>query len=263
MPLFLKELADLRWRFLILIILLLGLAYLILGHYELFVSMIDIQEIEQAIQQAPWIKRFYGEQNILHELQQIMDNKQLYIWSQWFAKNLLQLVLLAVILFGFSTFAREREQGTLHFLMANCSRKEIFAAKLAAGSVCTLLFCALGAWLPAILAPLYDFAFTSSQAVQYGVQLTAAALFLYSIVWFLSLVSTDVVKPLLGSIVIFALLSVAGRIDALQSLYTYRYMAGTDIFFTGQIHWPAVLVLLLLTTILLYGSWKYFEQMDI
>lgn len=263
MALFNKELMDLRWRFLTLLILLLGAAYLVLGHYELFKSMINIQDIQNSMTQAPWLERFYKGEDIARQLQELMQNQALYVWSQWFGKNLLQLVLLAVILFGFSSLAREREQGTLSFLMANFSRKAIFINKISAGLTATIIFCVLGSALPAIMAPFYDFSFTPLQALQYGLHLTAAAIFLYAVVLMLSIISADVIRPIIGSILIFAVLSIPGRIAALQNLYIYRYMAGTDLFFTGHVQWLAILILLVLSAIIICASWKYYEQADI
>lgn len=261
MNLFIKELWDLRWRILVFAVLITGTAVFVMGGRDLFLASLDMRELQGALQASP-IKRFISPEDVARQIGALMNDPALYLWSQWFGKNLLQIVLLMTILLGFSSFAREREQGTFSFLLTNQSRATVYKAKLSAGLASLLLLTALGSCLAVWLAPLAETDLTVRQAGGYFLHLASAAVFLYGIVFFQSLLSRDAVKPIILSVLIFAAFSVPGRIPSLEGLHLYRYMSGADFFLGRGIQLDAVLVLIALSLGIYCLGWRVFQQQD-
>lgn len=90
-----------------------------------------------------------------HELEFIASSYNNYAWSQWTAKNLTQLGVIAAVALGMGTLAGEISYGTALFLLSKpITRREIYTTKTAAGllllALCllgsTLLFMLVSAW---------------------------------------------------------------------------------------------------------------------
>lgn len=256
-----KELYDLRYRFTSIILLIISAGYFIIAYHDFFISSINIYEIEAALEHS-FLSRFFTPELIMQELEMIISNIDLYIWSQWFAKNFYQVIVLACILFAFPSFSRENEQGTNQFLLMNLTRSQIYTQKLLAGWLALLLSILIGSLLPAILAPFYEFEFSYLLALQYGLHMGIAAFFLYAIVILFSIIFDDTVKPIIASIITFVLLGLIGRLDPQGYIYIYRYMMGVDLFFFQTIAWVALAVILLLAVLIYYLGWKIYSSRD-
>ncbi|QGU00712.1 hypothetical protein SYNTR_2118 [Candidatus Syntrophocurvum alkaliphilum] len=251
MNLFFKEAWDLKYRFLFLIALLIGLGYFILAHYDYFLRFVDITQIEAALRHSILV-RYLPPELLIEQIQQLMKSIDLYVWSQWFGKNFYQIILLGIILLGFSTFARENENDTNSFLLSNLTRGNVFLTKISVGISMLIVLILIGCSLPAILAPYYEYSFSWALVLKYSLQMTIVSIFLYGLVILLSIISKDVIWPIIGSIIFFILLSVPGRIEALQQLHVYSYMVGTNIFFLNTIAIAPMIVIAILTVMLFY-----------
>ena len=176
MSLLIKELWDLRWRGIILLFLTLLTGYFVLSNYEWFKTVTDIAQIEQGLKQAPFLNQLLDMETLNQQLLELFNNIDFYVWSQWFGKNLYQLILLAIIILTFPLFARETEQNTNYFLLSHRTRKQIFLSKILA-SFLVYFDNRCRSILPVVIALFHDFNFSLEQALMYGLQLSISSLF--------------------------------------------------------------------------------------
>lgn len=232
-----------------------------LAYYDFFLSLIDINSIREGLAAFP-LSRYMDTAALIEQLNLMLNDMDFYLWSQWMGKNLYQLIILSTILLGFSSFAREREQETMSFLLSNFSRRHIFLSKILAGGILLLGLTAIGCGFPFFMASSSTYSYTWPLAWAYFWHLGIAAIFLYSGIILFSLLSQDIVKPLILSIFFLILLSLPKFNEALASWYLYRYMTGFDIFVGHGILYQALLIIALLSTALFTLSWRIFKQQD-
>ncbi len=261
MSLLIKELSELKNRFLVLALIIILMGYFILAYYDFFLSLMDINSIREGLAASP-LSRYMDTSALIEQLNLMLNDMDFYLWSQWMGKNLYQLIILSTILLGFSSFAREREQETMSFLLSNFSRRHIFFNKILAGGILLLGLTAIGCGIPFIMASSSTYSYTWPLAWAYFWHLGIAAIFLYSGIILFSLLSRDIVKPLILSIFFLILLSLPKFNQELASWYLFRYMTGFDIFIGHGIHYQALLVIALLSTALFTLSWRIFKQQD-
>ncbi|KUG03412.1 putative abc-2 type transport system permease protein [hydrocarbon metagenome] len=261
MTLFTKELNDLKARFLILFLLIGISGYLIIVYYGFFISLMDLSTIEEYLALSP-LSRYLDPASLMQQLGLLLNNIDFYVWSQWFGKNLYQFMILSSIVLAFSSFAREAEHNTMSFLLSNFTRWQIFTSKVLAGSILLMLLVAEGCFVPFILAPAGGYSFTLLTASSYMLQMGLAAIFLYAAVIFFSILSKDVIKPIIASIIFLIILSLPRFVEFLSSLYLYRYMTGFDIFIGNGVHYISMLVLTILTTAIFTLAWQIFKKKD-
>lgn len=259
MSLFNKELRELRYRVIILAILILALGIFVLGSYEIFVNSFDVNQLA-ALSKNSSLSKFIDPEIITKQLIELINNIDLYVWSQWFGKNFMQLILLSSILLGFSAFARETEHNTFSFLLTNFRRSQVFSTKIGAGILSMTILVGIGCLLPAAMAAFKSFDFSLIMSFKYFLQILPVALLCYAIIIFYSVLGKDVVKPIIYGIITFALLSVPGQIKFLKGAYLYRYLAGTDVFINNQINLLAVLIISIIALLIFFAAHKIYQE---
>lgn len=261
MSLFIKELWELRYRLIVMVLLIIGLGLFVMGSYEVFVLTTDINEIELAIKSSV-LSKYISAELITNQLTALKSNIDLYVWSQWFGKNFLQLILLSVILLGFSSFAREAEHNTNSFLLTNFTRLEVFLTKIYAGILSIFSLVAIGSFLPVVIAVFSPFNFDVLLAWKYFIQILPAALLLYAIIILFSVLAKDVIKPIIFGIIAFVLLSLLGKIEVLREFNIYRFLSGADIFTYGQVNFTAVIIINIFAIALFFITYKLYKNAD-
>lgn len=251
MSLFAKELWELRYRLTVMFVLIIVAGIFILGYYELFQKSVDIAQIEWGIRNSI-LSNFINPEVIIRQIDELTSNIDLYVWSQWFGKNFMQLILLSTILLGFSSFARETEHETNSFLLTNFTRAQAFWTKIYAGTVSLVIIVGLGCLVPAIIALFKPFQFNLIMSLQYFIQILPAALCLYALIILFSVLAKDVVKPIILGIATMILLSLTSHIPLFKGLYIYRYLTGADIFIHNQISVLAVIIISIMAMAVLF-----------
>lgn len=258
MSLFTKELWDLRYRLIVLGVLIIAMGIFILGSYEIFINSFDIDQFTAAANNSA-LSKYMNPELLTRQIMEIINNIDFYVWSQWFGKNFMQLILLSSIVIGFAAFAREAEHKTFSFLLTNFTRSQVFRTKIGAGILAMTVLVAAGCLLPAAMSHFKSFDFSLILALKYFLQILPAALLCYAIIIFFSVLAKDVIKPIIYGIIIFALLSVPGQINAIKSLYFYRYLAASDVFASGQVNILAFLIISIITLLIFLGAYKIYQ----
>ncbi|NLB88465.1 MAG: hypothetical protein GX790_04460 [Syntrophomonadaceae bacterium] len=259
MSLFAKELRDLRYRLIVLGVLILAMGIFILGSYEIFINSVDINQFTAAVNNST-ISKYMDPELLTQQIMEIINNIDLYVWSQWFGKNFMQLMLLSSIVIGFSAFARETEHSTFSFLLTNFKRSQVFLTKVGAGILSMTILVALGCLLPAVLAAFKSFDFSLILSFKYFMQILPAALLCYAIIIFFSVLNKDVVKPIIYGVITFTLLSVLKQIKYFNGIYFYRYLAAADVFTNGQINLLAFLIVSIIALLTFFAAYKIYQE---
>jgi ABC-2 type transport system permease protein len=120
-----KEFKENRWKIIIFLCLLSAIALLITLSYNYLTELLP---------------RLTGQDEITLQGTSIMENPQIYLWSQWSAKNLSQFGIIFAIIIGAFSLAGEVKAGTISFLLTKpISRTRLYIVKAGAGLLQLLL----------------------------------------------------------------------------------------------------------------------------
>jgi ABC-type transport system involved in multi-copper enzyme maturation permease subunit len=123
MTLFRKELREARWK------LIVGVGIAALTGAFLPYGFDILKESTRMIGDIPWMS------GIQRQIEAQASDYRLYLWANWYGKNLPQYLLVLVAIVGGASLAGEKSSGTFQFLLSRpVSRKQVFAAKYAAGA---------------------------------------------------------------------------------------------------------------------------------
>lgn len=123
MTLFCKELREVRWK------LIVGVGITVLMGAFLPYGFDIIRGSIQFFGEIPWMS------GIQQQIEAQASDYRLYLWANWYGKNLPQFLLVIAAITGGASLAGEKASGTIQFLLSRpVSRKQVFAAKYAAGA---------------------------------------------------------------------------------------------------------------------------------
>ncbi len=256
-----KEITDLKWRFIVITIIMVFLLFLTLFLKDMMFSALPT-DLSQQIKGNKLLSRLMNPDVLKRQFERMRKDYNYYVWSQWYAKNFFQFLLIAVILYGFSSFAKEVEKGTIYFVLSRRTRKAVYLSKIFAGLIVVIITVLIEGLLPVIVAPLFGNGFKPIVGVEITFQAIVVSALLYAIVSIFSILMNDQVKPILISIGAFVGLWIFGWFKDTQYLCVYRYMMGTDIYLNHGIQWLATLLILAITGSLFYFGWKLFENRE-
>ena len=186
-----------------------------------------------------------------------------YIYSQWFGKNLGQLIPIIGVLFAFPLFSREYENGTMEYLLVRKSRRYVFFSK-----TFTAIFVMTGelilfSILPIIYSSIIGKNLETSYSYQYMVHILVGGFLWFSTTLLFSTIFNDQIKPLLLSFGLIATTTVLGLLKPLRFLNTYKYILGMDIMKGKGIDVFSTLCFLMISLLLIFFSYLYFKKKDI
>lgn len=248
MSLFIKELRELRWVMVVGILLLALIAVAVLLLEGLQDMLLDFLQGE-----------------IRAEMEFIMSDFTLYVWSQWHPKNLLQIGTIVAILAGAPAIAGELGRGSLEFLASRPLRRgTIVVTKAAAGALAVSIVC----WL-STLALLAAAQVLGPAAVNWGKLLAATALtnagllLVYSLALACSVHFRDAVKAGATAAGALFVYSALGLFKPTRFLSFFYHMRGIDWFVHGASYPWLPLVVLIVAAIAFVGlSIKLFENRE-
>ncbi|GEM_PF-5210327 len=245
-----KEYKDLRFKFWLSFAILIATALIIpitFGYLaDLFVDLL-------------------GDQALLHDLFIQFTNYPLYLFGNWYAKNLYQMGTLIALFFGMGLIANETTRKTSSLIFTQpLKRSTIYLYKFgtAAGLlILMLLFSTLilypttamvGEQMPGLdfLAPL---------------PMTAAGLLIIlALTGLFSVLFDDSIKAGAISALILAIIAIPGWIpkEPIYKLSIFYHMKGISIFLNGEFPWLVFFIFLAITALLLIITTKILDQKD-
>lgn len=117
-----KELKEIK------LVIIVSLAFLILTAFLIQFTYPLMKELtKEPIPEGPLLPKDLSQQL------STLANYRVYIWSQWFPKNLLQVLMIVALILGASALAGEKSRKTWEFLLTKpFSRREVFWYKVKA-----------------------------------------------------------------------------------------------------------------------------------
>lgn len=237
-----KEFYDMRVRFFGTLLLVILLFFLIAPFQKFTVSILGEHSND------PILQKF-----LPNGFLQKLSEWNFYINTQWFGKNLGQIVPIIGIIIGFPLFAREIENETIQYLLVRLSRRRVFLNKFLTGLITTVILIFLSSMLPIIFSFVTNKDYNAIVALKLTVHSIVAGILWYSIAVFYSIISDDQVKPLLTSLGTLAVTTVAGLLKPLKFLNTFTYSLGTHVFQRNTIdlkYTLSVIIIIVLLTLL-------------
>ncbi len=254
MGIFKKEVLELKWRFLS-IVFFLFLTLVIVVYAKGFLFNMEEKPLPSFNNNI--ITRFINPEKLTLQIKLMKKSNDYYLWSQWYGKSFYQLLLLAIILYGFSSFAREIERKTIYFLIPALSRQTIFLSKILGGVLALVATVFIGGILPIFLK------FPLALALKIISLTLSVSLFLYMIVIFFSIIKGEDVKTIIWSISSFVILSLPGIFKGFSYLSIYRYMKGVDVFLKNSFPFVPFVIMLFFSSLLFFINWKIFKYKDL
>ncbi|ABQ46193.1 MAG: Uncharacterized protein XD64_0274 [Thermotoga sp. 47_83] len=244
-----KELKDMKVRFLVMF-------FLLLGTFVLLVVMKDYTPaLTEMLKNIP--EGFLEKFGVTEEFIKKLSEWNFYIITQWYGKNLGQFVPILAIIIAFPIFAREIENETIELLLVRLSRKKLFIVKFFAPLVFTFVALFVLALVPVPVSWFIGEKLDTGLVFRYLLVEMITIYLWFSITVFFSVISSDQVQPLIASIATLAGTTVLGGfVKTLSTLNTYSYVLKGDLTL-----WPS-LIYTLTGVVFTYLSWKSFKTRD-
>ncbi|MEJ5228426.1 MAG: ABC transporter permease subunit [Pseudothermotoga sp.] len=250
-----KEFYDLRLRSFVIFAIGVGLFFVLAPFQEMTIEMLK-QYSE--VQNMPK----FLEKLIPKTFVQNLSDWNFYIFSQWFGKNLGQIVPIVAIIMAFPLFARENENRTIEFLLARESRKKVFFAKSLLGLSILLIQMLIFSLLPVFYSFFARENLNYTQLWAFLVHTVVGAVFWFALSLLFSVISNDQVKPILISVGLLAITTALGVIKSTRFLNTYAYILGSKIFQSGRIDFGYTMGLLISSIVLFFLSYNFFLKKE-
>lgn len=241
-----KSWLETRWRFLI------GLALLLCSAAA---TVLTYPKVLQLLTMVPSMELSGEIGRRISEAANLSRQFRGYVWSQWFAQNLIQLWIILAVVLGSGGLLSQASGGALFTLSLPASRRRLLAVRMSTG-LAELLALAL---VPSLLIPLLSPAIGQSYAVG-DVLIQGACLFLAGTVFFslatlLSTVFGDVWRPLLIALFAAAGLALTGQlVEGFSRFNPIRVMNAEQYFRGGGVPWTGLLLSLVMSAALVYGA---------
>ncbi len=250
-----KEFYDLRLRSFVILAIGVGLFFVLAPFQEITVEM--LKQYSEAQNMPKFLEKFIPKTFVEN-----LNDWNFYIFSQWFGKNLGQIVPIIAIIMAFPLFARESENRTIEFLVTRRSRNEVFFSKSLLGLSILLIQMTIFSLLPAVYSLFVKESLNYDQLWGFSVHTLVGATFWFTVSLLFSVLSNDQVKPILMSIGLLAISTALGVVKALRFFNTYAYVLGSKVFQTGGVDLRYTTGLLILSTVLFFLSYDLFLRKE-
>ena len=244
--------------------ILVALIFLILTAFVIQLTYPMMKELaKQPLPESPFLPK-----NLSREIS-ALTNYRVYIWSQWFPKNLVQVLILVALILGASALAGEKSRKTWEFLLSRpFSRREVYfykvkirlAAIFALSLISSLIYLLiLGSFKPSVFSLWPGFLLSSLTVFSLAaVVLSLATLF-----------SAFSSRPLYAGgfafllIILFSIISPLIEKKLPDYLRLFSSLTSCRTFSTFDFPWRSFLVALLLALFFQIGALLFWEKQDL
>lgn len=155
-----------------------------------------------------------------------MNDYNLYLWANWYGKNLLQFILIFALIFGAPLLAGEAASGSMGFTLTRpLSRRQVLGGKFLAGAVWLSLIAVLST-LALLLVSAWAGRPVSWALMLCGLPGTlAGTLLAYAVAVVFSALVDDIVKAGLYAAGVLALLAWPSLVPAAPALARYSFVS--------------------------------------
>lgn len=250
-----KELFHMRWIIIIGLLLAAGTAV---------ITVITFHYTGQIVEDIPEdLMEYLLQFEVTREMLYIFSDYSMYLWSQWNAKNLLQLASLFAIIIASAQFAGEISKGTISFYLTRpVTRVGAYIGKISSGLLIMLIIFGGGTFLFWVSSSIMGYEADWSRLLgALFISLTWVATY-YLLACIISVLNRD---PITAGVVIGLsgiLLSLPGLFEWGRQLSIFYHMRAMDYFVYGE---PLLLSLgigILVNALLLLAGLRVFSGRD-
>ena len=218
------------------------------------------QELAGEAENMPgFLKGLIGDPETLLAL---VDDNEAYLISQWQGKNFGQFIPFLVLIVAFPIFARETDKKTIYFLLARKNRPDVFRVKYFTGLFVAVLAVVILAISGPVGMNIGGFQMGFGKTLMIMLHEVIGAFFFYTIFSFMSIFSSDQVRPIIGGIVLLLGLPFFSLTKSLAFLNPYTYILGSDIASGDGIDWIYTVILILISLSMTFINKNIFEKRD-
>jgi hypothetical protein len=179
-----------------------------------------------------------------------------YIFSQLWSQNLRQMATLFAALLGTGgLLAQTSGGGALFTLSLPASRNEIVGVRAAIG--CAEFFAIVfgAAILIPVFSPAVGESYGIGESLAHAAFLFLGGLWVFSLAFLLSTIFSDIWRPLMMTLLVAIVLALAEMFfDPLSGVGIFSAMSGEAFFRSGTVPWPALLISIALSAIMLWTA---------
>jgi ABC-2 type transport system permease protein len=245
-----KELAENRWKYIIMTI---------------YLTLIGSTFYLQFQWLGGLLPDLFGTDSELARklLGNILEDFQLFAWANWYGKNFYQGLVVFAIILGMSKIAGEMSRGTAGFLFTRpLSRRTIYLTKYLAGTIVLAAIIVVTTLITMLAAQAFGEPLPGRFLVG-TLPVFAGSLVIYSITLLCSAIFEDQVKAAAGAAVVAMVISIPSWFSSIRFLSIYFHMQGGAIFM-GTNQWQAPLVVMMFVSgVICWSGLKLVEKKDI
>jgi hypothetical protein len=241
-----KSWLDTRWRFVIVLVLLLVVACGTVVNFR----------VAQQIAAALPADAVLGNERLQQEVQESLEMLSTfrgYAWSQWFAGNFVALLTLVAALLGSGNPLVKSGSGALFSLALPVPRRSWIATRAGVGLAELFVLALAPSIAVSALAPIVGEQYVLVDAIVYGLCAFVGASLFFGLAVFFSALFSDVWRPLLLTCGVAVVLAVVGALLP-DARGLFPAMAGGGYFYGGSLPWPELLVSALAAAALVYAA---------
>lgn len=224
-----KSWIDTRWRFLLLLALVLVVAC---GTVMAFKTV-------QALVAAVPADVVVGNEALQQEFRESLELGRTfrgYVWSDWFADSFPGLITLVAALLGSGSPLVKSGSGALFSLALPVSRERWIATRAGMGLAELFVLALVPSVAISSLAPIVGEQFAFVEAIVYGLCAFVVASLFFGLAMFFSTLFNDVWRPLLLTCLAAMALAIVG-LSLPEDYGLFQAMAGTNYFYGGSLPW--------------------------
>ncbi len=234
-----KEFLEMRVRFISTLIVMILLFFLVMALKNWGIEILRKNQAE--------LSKFAGK-GLLEKLK----DWNFYIYSQWYGKNLGQFIPIIGIIFAFPLFSREIENGTIEYLLTRSNRPKVFTEKITVSLLLLSFSIVVLCLLPLVYTIVPSISFNARYVPTLTLHAVIGSIIWYSIAVFFSVIYSDQVKPLISSLAVLAITTVAGMVKHLRFFNTYGYIMNAKSLIFEDVLYSSVSVALIYASFLVF-----------
>ena len=245
-------LVETRWRFVI------GLGLLTLSVISSVLIYPSLLELVPQLNTGNLDSRIG---RAVEEAVQLSSTFRGYAWSEIYANNLLQLIILFGALLGTTgQLFSGSNRGPLFILSLPVTRAAVFGTRVATGLIELMIMVMLPSVLVTLLAPSVGESFPIRDGLVYGICLFLGSSVYFALASLLSTIFDDLWRPLLLTCLLAFILALLAPYLGFFNLF--GSMSAESYFQSGNLPWGGLLLSLGLATALLYAGAANLERQD-
>jgi ABC-type transport system involved in multi-copper enzyme maturation permease subunit len=247
-----KAWIDTRWRFLIGLVVLVGLAI----ENVFYFSSAETLNLGAVPGVAGWLA------DQLREIAQLSHSFGGYIWVQFVRQNLEQPWIILAVLLGAEGLVSGR-RGGLFTLSLPVSRGRLCAVRVATDLTELALLAFVPMLLVSFVAPAVGHSYALTDALVYAIGVFLGGVVFYALALWLSTVFNDRWRPIVIILAVAAgLIFCRSLTPALSALSPVSIMAGESYFRTGEPAWTGLLGWPLVSAGLIFAAVRSIQARD-